>query len=222
MADVPQDEKAKEEQKFYAEIGKAALSIGNTDITLVAIVNILLKAYAKVPMTSEASIFIYSARSIDQKFEITRKLMELRFRPNLKSPTWSHSYRIADHIFKLFNGIKTQIDRTKWIRNLAAHGNVKENPGQPIKLIPPMLDSLEIEAFQRKRANYKDGLTAEDIATELVNVTDANKLLFDFAALLKATILTVADEKYLEAARKLSKDLQIPLPKLQKPRRERG
>ena len=195
MSDIPEQERL----ELMAAIGEAAMS--SVDNLLVHTLSLLLAPPTlNLHQYELASIIIFRARSLEQRLEIFRDVLELRLRGLSQKPRHSIEKLSADFVVKAFNVISERLNAHKWIRNLAAHGNVFLRAPDPPKLVPTALDVNAWRILVRKRPQYNAGITAKQILEECKPLKEDAKTISLLAVAIDALMNQGWGETFRTAA----------------------
>jgi hypothetical protein len=217
------DRSPKKESSIHHAIAQTILRSTNIEVTLSVILHHLISrpdgTGGRTNLMTEAVIMLRSHQSNRARFDLIKRLLENFFYRALQSKKNSNEHKVAKHSIQLFNAIRTKFDNTNWIRNLAAHGVLIDrlNNGD-VRLSEPIYDGLKVLAFQQRRPEYADGLTASQIEAESSPLNEVNRMFGQYAYLLQLLLTENLTPKYLAAATALSRELKIQPPHLRSKR----
>ena len=164
------------------------------------------------------ALFVFSARSIEQRFEIVRKMFLLRCEPAFAMPRNSNVRRAAEFAEKVMNVVFANVGAHRWIRNVAAHGTMIHTDAMTA-IIPAMFDHEGQKKFFERGKAYKDGLTLELLKEA------SETAMFDLLCLSKLgnvlwTLFEMRDDpkEFVEQANGLAQDLKLSKINLRDPR----
>jgi hypothetical protein len=202
------------EEAIYAEIGRVTTASGGIDNNLVMLLGQLITRSGSL---AYPSIFIFSARSMDQRQEIVLKYFRVRCVEQLSEPRTSNHRRAAEFAEKIMTTIFSSITKNKWVRNLAAHGNLLWEDGEP-HLIPPMFDLDAQERLKNRSPTYASGLTLHQLReARLLIKADGSRLGKLSVCLAQLLQWKRYPAEFLETANALARDLKMSTLRLQDP-----
>jgi hypothetical protein len=158
---------------IYAEVGRLTMATAAIDNQLTILLSRLMSHTQDAFDYSFASVFMFSARSIDQRFEILRKAFRLRCGHMLKKPRHHNIRRAAEFAEKAMNVAISNIQAHRWVRNVAAHGNLFRD-GAKVSIRPAMLDIEGQAAIAARGGDYGRGITLEHLQ-EATAAADADR-----------------------------------------------
>lgn len=146
-------------------VGSAAHTTGYVDNMLTLLLSAILH---QGPPNSGydyglASIIFFTARSMEQRKELIFRLFQWRCERALDAPRHTNKRRSADFMMKLLRTVFENHNKNRWIRNLAAHGDVVRVEGVGLILTPTILNDDGREHPKLKIYGGVKGLNAEDI-----------------------------------------------------------
>jgi hypothetical protein len=204
-------------EAVYAQVGKLAMVTSAVDFQLTTLLSRLMAETQDHIGSRQASIFMFSARSIDQRFEILRKSFKLRCERMLMAPRHTNERRAADFAEKAMNITTANISKNRWVRNVAVHGSMHTDP-EGVAIMPVMFDWDGWEAMRLRGPEYRRGLTLE----HLQEATETARHDLQCLGKLSHVWWSLLDWKpdpaeFLERANALALDLKIQPPILRDP-----
>jgi hypothetical protein len=157
------DTRAKAEtEEFYAAIGRLTLAFSALDIFMSGVLSRLMPKEPDENALGIASVFIYAARSTDQKQEILTKAFDFRLSDMLNEHKNATRRRAAEFISGMMKRVFANINAKSKIRNLAAHGDAVFDDIRHY-LGPPMLQGARLERLQKMDCESPSGFTAAEL-----------------------------------------------------------
>jgi hypothetical protein len=206
-----------EHQALLSAIGSATLAAGGIDTGMVFVLGALLAPVPSAGHAAElASVFIYGARSFEQRVEITKGAFHARFHLDLRAHKNNNRRRAIEFIDQLMSSIFADLSRNKWIRNFAAHGSV-DLSGNEARLIPGAFDYQT--GISVSKRGFPDGLTASQIQKQatVIGKDQENLMLLAIALADLIQSFHVMPGKFLASANRLAEVLNKPKLRLQDP-----
>lgn len=212
---------SEQREAIFAEIGRLTMAASSVDNHLTTILARLISPTQDSYDTALASIIVFTAKSIDQRFELVRKVMRWRLATALSQPRHMNVRRAADFAEKALNAIEKEIRSHRWARNTAAHGDILHHEGR-VTLTPAMLDYETWKNIRSKGDEYRFGLSISHLesATSVAAADNANLTAL---TLVIARILDWTDnpKELLDLANSLAQSLKIERLSLRDPREGR-
>ena len=161
-------------------------------------------------LMDQASTFIFSARSFEQRTELVTKIASFTFAAGISEPKHSYHYKVAIFLTKLLNAIISSAKSNKWIRNLAAHGSLSPASGE-LKLVPVSFDFLGPKALKLRGAEFADGLTLQQVVHHRSKLNLDGTRLLNYTMTLSKALLTSLEipELFLEEMNRLAQGLGV-------------
>ncbi|MET4247544.1 hypothetical protein [Bradyrhizobium sp. LA6.7] len=197
--------------ELLAEIGVAAQAAGGIDNSLTIALGALLAPAPSAGLSLElSSVFIFSARSIDQRMDLVNKVFDLRFAHLFALHRNANGRRAAEFLKKLKGLILNSIVVQKWVRNLAAHGNVDLTSDVP-RLIPAMFDLEAKQVLAKRGANFANGLSASQLKELSAGLSRSTGHLTHFGHATQTFIqwFGASPDLFLSQVNKLAKDMNV-------------
>ena len=143
--------------EIYTEVGRLTMATSAADNQLTILLARLMSHRQDQLDIGFPSIFVFSVRSIDQRFDLVRKAFLERCGAMLCQPRHENIRRAAEFAENAMNKAFSNIRNHRWIRNDAAHGNIVQD-GDETYILPAMLNIEGHAKIATRGDEYKQGI----------------------------------------------------------------
>ena len=211
---------------MYAEIGRLAMANAAIDTQLTLLLSRLMSGPQDSLQMAFPSVFMFSARTLDQRFEIVRKSFSLRLDWYLQMPRHENAYRASSHLERCMSAIFKRIRDHKWIRNTVVHGSITRTEVGHI-ITPNVFDHEAEKLLAAKGDKYRGGLHLELVKEATIETREHLNLLAQLGTCLAMLLEPEGPDpsEFEHLANQLGKELGLPpvtLRDVSKPPPQRG